>query len=72
MAFKAAPINTSFMVASLVGLIFSVFYIPKYSESFALAFGLIFGCMLIASFISMTRATPDEQLLPRLRGKKIT
>ncbi len=71
MAFKAAPLNTSFLVASLIGLVISVFYIPKYSPSFALAFGIIFLCMLIAAFISMTRATPDEQLLPRLRGKKI-
>ncbi|MBI4145317.1 hypothetical protein HY493_03870 [Candidatus Woesearchaeota archaeon] len=71
MAFKPAPISTSFLVASLVGIIFSIFYIPQYSLSWAYAFGLVFICMLIASFISMTRATPDEQLLPRLRGKKI-
>ena len=71
MAFKPAPIGTSLLVFALVGLAFSVFYIPQYSESWAFAFGFLFILMIIASFISMTNATPDEQLLPRLRGKRI-
>ena len=62
MAFKAAPLNSGFMVLALLGIIFAVFYIPKFSEPWAFATGLIAFCMLIASFISMTRATPDEQL----------
>jgi len=70
MAFKAAPLNTSFMVAALVGIAVSVFYLPQYSVSFAFAAGIVFLCMLIASFISMTRATPDEQLAPRVEPHK--
>ena len=71
MAFKAAPIGTSLLVFALVGMAISAFYIPQYSESWAFAFGFIFLLMIVATFISMTNATPDEQLLPRLRGKKI-
>lgn len=65
MAFKAAPLSSGFMVFGLLVLIFSIFYVPKYSESWAFAFGFLAILMLIASFISMTRATPDEQLYPR-------
>jgi hypothetical protein len=67
MAFKAAPLNSAFLVASLVGLAASVFYLPQFSVSFSFAAGIVFLCMLIASFISMTRATPDAQLSPRLK-----
>ena len=69
MAFKAAPLNSAFMVTAILGIIFSVFYVPQYSDSWAFAFGIVFMCMLIASFISMTRATPDEQLYP-IPGKR--
>ena len=64
MAFKAAPLNSTFMVAAILGIIFCVFYIPSYSVTWAFAFGIVFFCMLIASFISMTNGTPDEQLAP--------
>jgi protein-S-isoprenylcysteine O-methyltransferase Ste14 len=70
MAFKAAPLNSAFMVTAILGIIFSVFYVPTYSPSWAFAFGLLFLCMLIASFISMTRATPDAQLYPIPRKHK--
>lgn len=71
MAFKAAPISTSFLVAALVGIILSIFWIPQYSASWAFAFGLLFLMMIVAAFISMTKATPDSQLGPRMRRKKI-
>ena len=67
MAFKAAPLNSSFLVMALVGLAASVFYVPQYSVNMAFAFGLLFVCMIIASFISMTAATPDAQLAPRVK-----
>jgi len=67
MAFKAAPLNTSFMVFSLVGLAASVFYVPQYSLNMAFAFGVLFVCMIIASLISMSSATPDAQLAPRVK-----
>lgn len=71
MAFKAAPLSTSFLVAALVGLILAVFWIPQYSVSWAFAFGLLFIMMIIASFISMTKATPDSQLGPRMKRPKV-
>ncbi len=65
MGFKAAPLNSTFMLMAILGIIFSVFYLPQYSASWAFTVGLLAGCMLTASFISMTRATPDEQLMSR-------
>lgn len=62
LAFKAAPLNTTFVIAALVGLAFSIFYLPKYTPSFAFAATIVFLCMLIASFISMTRASEEVQL----------
>lgn len=70
MAYKATPLNSGFMVFALLVLIFAVFYIPKYSESWAFAFGFLAVIMLISSFISMSRATPDEQLSPRPKPVK--
>ena len=72
MAFKAAPTSTSFLVAALVGLILSVFWIPQYSISWAYAFGFLFLLMIISAFVSMTKATPDSQLGPRTKRKKVT
>ena len=65
MAFQAAPLSSGFMLVGLIGLMLSVLYVPKYSIQWAFAFGLIFAMMLVASFISMTRATPDEQLMAK-------
>jgi len=62
-----APLNTTFMVASIVGFLISVAYVSTFSLPWAVAFGVVFLAMFIASFVSMTRATPDEQLLPRPR-----
>ena len=71
MAFKAAPLSSSFLVAALIGLIISIFWIPQYAVDWAYAFGLVFLMMIVASFISMTKATPDSQLGPRMRRKKV-
>jgi len=55
------------MAVSILGLVISFFYINKVSPTWALAFGVVFFCMLIASFISMEKANPDAQLFPRPR-----
>ena len=70
MAFEAAPLTSGFMLVGMIGLILSILYIPKFSIQWAFAFGLIFAMMLVASFISMTRATPDEQLMAKPRKIK--
>jgi hypothetical protein len=62
-----APLKTSFLVFSIIGFLISVLYIPQFSISWAFAFALLFFLMFIASMISMTRATPEEQIFPRLR-----
>ncbi|MEK6849779.1 MAG: hypothetical protein AABY01_04395 [Nanoarchaeota archaeon] len=64
MAFKTAPLNSAFMVMALLAIIFSIFYLPKYSETWAFTVGFLGVIMLVASFISMTRGTPDDQLAP--------
>ncbi|MCX6708901.1 MAG: hypothetical protein NTW67_04625 [Candidatus Woesearchaeota archaeon] len=60
-----APLKTSFLAASMIGFLVSALYIPKFSITWAFAFGIIFTIMFIASMISMVRGTPDEQLYPR-------
>ena len=67
MAFKAAPLNTSFMLAGLLGLLVSAFYIyPVLDPSWGFAFAVVFFAMIIASLISMIRAPARGQLMPKL------
>lgn len=67
---RAAPLSTTFMIASMVGFLISVVWLPKYSVNWAFAFGIVFFTMFVAAMISMARASPDEQLLPRPRKIK--
>jgi len=60
-----APLNSAWLVASILGIIISVFYISNYSLQWAAAFTVVFAAMFFAGMISMRRATPDEQLMPR-------
>jgi len=62
---KVAPLKASFMVTSMIGFLISVVYISRFSSTWAVAFALVFVLMFIASMISMTRASPDEQLYAR-------
>jgi len=64
---RFAPLNTAFLVTSIIGFFISTIYITKFSLSWAFAFGFLFFVMFIAAMISMARATPDGQLLPRPR-----
>ncbi len=59
---KVAPLNTSFMLGSILGLIFSFLYVYSKSKSFGFAFGIVFFVMFIASIISMLKADPEELL----------
>ena len=61
---RAAPLNTSFLTVSMIGFLVSALYVPKFSQTWAFAFGLVFTLMFVASLISMVKATPDEQLSP--------
>ncbi len=62
-----APLKTSFLVISMIGFLISALYIPRFSLTWAFAFGIVFIIMFVASMISMVQATPDEQLYPRPR-----
>jgi len=67
---RFAPLNTAFLVSSIIGFLISVVYIPKYSLTWAFTFGFVFFIMFIAAMLSMARANPDDQLLPRPRRIK--
>lgn len=64
-----SPLNSSFMLTSIIGFMVSAFYIPYLDPAifpnamdYAFAFGMIFVLMFIASIISMTYAPQDDHL----------
>ena len=59
---KYAPLHTSFMITAMLGLIISLIFVWDYSETWALAFTVVFFCMFVAAMTSMRHANPDEQL----------
>ena len=69
--FKAAPLSSGFMLASMFGFLFSIIYLSKYSLEWSFAFSFLFFVMFVASFISMINANPDAQLaaIPKKRRK---
>ena len=62
MAFRPAPLSSSFLAAAILGLLVSAFYLPQFSVDWAFALGLVFVLMIISSFVSMMRADPARQL----------
>jgi len=62
MAWKAAPLNSTFLAASIVGILISAFYLPAISLDWAVTFGILFIIMLISAFISMATGAPEPQL----------
>lgn len=60
--FKAAPLSSSFMIASILGFIVSVFYVTKISLKFGTAFAIVFMMMFLASFISMSKAPVGDEV----------
>ncbi len=57
-----APLNSAFLVTSIIGFLISVFYLPQYSQTWAFTFGFIFITMFVASMISMVRGPVKQQL----------
>jgi hypothetical protein len=45
-------------------------YVSKFSVPWAAAFTVVFACMFFAGMMSMRRAAPDSQLLPRPKRLK--
>lgn len=67
MAFKAAPLNSSFMLAGIIGFIISALYIYSKNPAWGFAFGLVFLLMIIAALISMAKAKP---VMPNYNKRK--
>jgi len=57
----AAPLSSSFMIASILGFIISAVYVTKLSVKFGAAFSLIFLLMFLSSFISMSKAPVGDE-----------
>ena len=62
---KPAPLNASFMVTAILGLLISVMYVRKLSVSWAFAFSIVFIIMIISALISMIQAPVKGQLVPK-------
>ena len=56
----ALPLKSSFMAASILGFLITVYLIYPESPDYGLAFMVVFSAMFIASLISMTRAPMVE------------
>ncbi|MBW3016524.1 hypothetical protein KY309_02850 [Candidatus Woesearchaeota archaeon] len=50
---KIAPLKASLFAISIIGILASILLIPKISQTWAFAFGLVFVIMFIASIVSM-------------------
>ncbi len=59
-----APLKAGFFLTSLIGFLVSVLYVPRFSVTWAFAFGIVFTIMFVASIISMAGGSVDEQLSP--------
>lgn len=70
------PLNSTFMAASIIGLLVSILYVPtlsniwKDAETWSFAFSIVFFAMLVASLLSMTRAPATAQIQEYLPKKK--
>ena len=60
--FQAAPLSSSFMLASIIGFLISALYVWKISKSFGFTFLIIFGVMFVASIISMSHAPIEAEI----------
>jgi hypothetical protein len=72
------PLNSTFMLTSILGFLTSVFFIPTLDSllfpnkiDYAFAFSLVFLLMFIASIISMTYSPYEEHLYIDSKIRKI-
>jgi len=64
---RVAPLNASFMAASIIGFVISAIYLSQYSRNWAFAFGVLFALMFVASLISMQYGPVRAQMGPRTK-----
>lgn len=55
---RFAPLSSSFLAASIIGFLVSVWFIMDWSESWGFAFATVFVLMFISSMVSMVKAEP--------------
>lgn len=62
------PLNSTFMLTSIIGFLVSAFYVSSLQDqfpnalSFSIAFSIVFASMFVASIISMTYSPITEGL----------
>ena len=59
---KYFPLKSSFMIVSIVGVLVSLIWLWKYDKTWAFALIILFVAMLCASLLSMSKASPEQQL----------
>jgi hypothetical protein len=62
MGYKVAPLNSTFMLMAILGLLISIFGIYPNFPQWGAAFGIVFFLMFVASVISTTYGDPDLEL----------
>jgi len=67
MSIKIAPLNSAFMLSSILGLLISIFWVAPNSETWGIAFGLVFLIMFISSIVSMTYGPVEAEM--KMDGK---
>jgi len=60
--FRAAPLSSTFFLASILGLLIAVYYRNKIGIDYAVSFIVLFAAMFIASVISMAKAPIEAEL----------
>ena len=59
---KISYLSGSFMLLSLIGLVFSATWLYSFSKPYGFALSIVFASMLGASIVSMTHAPlPDDK-----------
>lgn len=52
----AVPLKSSFMVLAILGFLISAYVVYPQSANYGITFMVIFGIMLVAAIVSMTKA----------------
>lgn len=60
--FRAAPLPSSFFLASILGILITLYYWNRIGDDWAFTFVLVFALMFIASMVSVSRAPIEAQL----------
>lgn len=70
--YKAAPLDSSFFLASIIGMMISVYMLGKGDAllSWGIAFLIVFIAMFISSMISMAKAPIRDQIAVNVKKKK--